>query len=130
MRDVKHGEPHQVHTPENNTNVTDSVSNSPVFRFENHFVRRARIENVWAKGPHKRLYMVEVQWSLQCPLLSILFYFICEMAKTVSMIPHVAIGYEIPAMKNSGCSRACNYKTVHKTFCRKSCMALKMISIR
>jgi hypothetical protein len=51
------------------------------------------------------------------------------MAETVSMLPQVAIGYEIPAMKNPEYPKVCNYKTVHKTFCRKSCMILKMISI-
>jgi hypothetical protein len=104
MHDVKDGQPHQVHTPEYNTNVTDSVNDSPVLRLEKHFVRSAWIQNVWAKGTHRRTYMVEVQRSLQCPLFCILFYFICKMVKTVSMKPQVAIGSEIPAIKNSGCS--------------------------
>jgi hypothetical protein len=74
VHDVKHGLPHQVHTPEYNTNVTDSVYDSPVFQLENHLFRSARIQNVRVKGPHKRLYMVEVQRSLEGPFLCILFY--------------------------------------------------------
>jgi len=57
VHDVKDGQPHQVHTPEYNTNVKDSVNDSPVFRLEKHFVRSARIQNVWAKRPHRRPYM-------------------------------------------------------------------------
>jgi hypothetical protein len=44
-------------------------------------------------------YMVEVQRSLQSPFSCILFYSICKMTKTVSMIPQVAIGSENPAIK-------------------------------
>jgi len=43
--------------------------------------------------------MVEVQRSLKSPFLCILFYSICKIAKTVSMMPQVTIGSEIPAIK-------------------------------
>jgi len=39
VHDVKDGQPHQVDTPEYNTNVTNAMNDSPVFQLESTLLK-------------------------------------------------------------------------------------------